>query len=280
MHNEEIKKFGREIMRLLKTLAVLVSALSLLAVGCAQASSPTSRYVSLLIQDTGGYTTMEWAFSRTPAVLYSDGLLIVPNRIQTLEYPGQFVSSYQQKRDLASVPRFLSAAEKLHLTDPKFDWGTVGITDVTDTTFMTQISPKAPQTRISIYALGFDSDLTPKSTREARLAATKFRDKVESFSSDFMWTKSKPTVWKPTKWLYMASQATTDPSSKVYKWVGSSPLIETRTCAAMSATENAKLNALLPKLNSASRFSSNGKIWRVTVRPLLPHETGCQSIIN
>ncbi len=266
-------------MRTFKTLA-LFSILLMSTSGYAQATTPPGRYVSLLIQETGGYTTQEWAFSRTPAVLYSDGLLIVPQLIQTLRYPGHFVSSFQQKREPASVQRFLAAAQKLHLTDPKFDWGTTWIVDVPDTTFVTQISPKAPQTRMSIYALGYDGDVTPKSKLDARRAASKFKDKVESFSSEFMWTKSRPTIWKPTKWLYMASESTTESATKIHKWVGSSPLRWTQSCVAMTAAENSKFNYLLPKLNQASRFSSDGKIWRVTVRPLFPHETGCQSIIN
>lgn len=267
-------------MRPVKTLALFSILLLLLTTGSAQATT-IKRFVSLLIQDTGGYTPLEYAFSRTPAVLYSDGLLIVPQRFQTYQYPGQFVSSFQQKRELAAVPRFLAAAQKLHLTDPKFDWGTTWIVDAPDTAFVTQISPKAPQTKFSIYALGYDGDVTPKSKLDARRAASKFRDKVESFSSEFMWTKSSPTIWKPTKWVYMAaSEPTKEPAMNLHKWVGSSPLKWTQSCLAMTAAENAKFNSLLPKLNSASRFSSNGTIWRVTVRPLFPHETGCQSIIN
>ena len=164
-------------MRPYKTLATLIIALGLLTFGSAQATTPPGRYVALAIQDVGGYTPREYAFSRTPAVLYSDGLLIVPQRIQTLRYPGQFVTGFQQKREPASVSRFLAAAQKLNLTDPKFDWGMPWIVDVPDTTFISQISTKAPQTRLSIYALGFDSDVEPKSKRDARLSAAKFRDK-------------------------------------------------------------------------------------------------------
>jgi hypothetical protein len=268
-------------MRAIKAMALFSTLLLLPATGIAQATTPPGRYVSLLIQDTGGFTPIEYAFSRTPAVLYSDGLLIVPQRIQTLRYPGQFVTGFQQKREPASVARFLAAAQKLHLTDPKFDWGTTWIADVPDTVFITQISQKAPQTRMSIYALGFDGDVTPESKLAARRAASKFRDKVESFSPEFMWTKSRPTVWKPSRWLYMATaESSKDPVMNLHKWVGSSPLKITFGCKAMTAMENTRFNSLLPKLNQASRFSSNGKIWRVTVRPLFPHETGCQSVIN
>jgi hypothetical protein len=267
-------------MRTFKTLA-LFSILLMSTSGYAQATTPPGRYVSLLIQETGGFTPMEYAFSRTPAVLYSDGLLIVPQRIQTFQYPGQFVTGFQQKREPASVQRFLAAAQKLHLTDPKFDWGMPGIVDVPDTMFVSQISPKALQTKFSIYALGYDGDVTPKSKLDARRAASKFKDKVESFSSEFMRTKSRPTIWKPTKWLYMASEANAEPTfTKIHKWVGLKPLQWTQSCVEMTASENIKFNAILPKLNSASRFSSNGSIWRLTVRPLFPHETGCQSIIN
>lgn len=269
------------IMRIFRALTVFGLLLGLTSSGVAQATTPPGRYVSLLIQDTGGFTLQEFAFSRTPTVLYSDGLLIVPAKVQTMQYPGQFVTAFLQKREPAAVPRILDAARKVNLMDPKFDWGMPGIVDVSDTTFVTQISAKAPQTKFSIYALGYDQDVQPKSKLDARKAASKFRYKVESFSSELMWTKSRPTVWKPTKWLYMASEATPDPSfTKIHKWIGSKPLQWTQYCMEMTAAENIKFNSLLPKLNSASRFSSNGKTWRLTVRPVYPHETGCQSLIR
>lgn len=268
-------------MRAFKTLALFNIVLLLSTPGYAQATTPPSRYVSLLIQDTGGFVMSDYAFSITPTVLYSDGLLIVPVKVQTMQYPGQFVTAFLQKRELPAVSRILEAARKVNLMDPKFDWGMPWIVDVSDTTFVTQISPKALQTKFSIYALGFDGDVTPQSKLDARRAASKFRDKVESFSSELMWTKSRPTIWKPSKWLYMASEANLEPTfTKIHKWVGSKPLQWTQSCVEMTAAENVKFNAMLPKLNSASRFSSNGKTWRLTVRPIFPHETGCQSIIN
>jgi hypothetical protein len=268
-------------MRTFKLLTVIGLVLGLSTSGWAQATTPPGRYVSLLIQDTGGFVISDYAFARTPTVLYSDGLLIVPVRIQTLKYPGQFVSAFMQKREPAAVSRILAAARKVNLMDPKFDWGMPWIVDVPDTTFITQISTKAPQTRLSIYALGFDGDVVPKSKLDARKAASSFRDKVESFSSEYMWTKSSPTLWKPNKWLYMAREEQADPTySKIHKWIGSKPLQWSQSCMEMTSAENSKFNILLPKLNSASRFSSNGKTWRVTVRPLFPHETGCASIIN
>jgi hypothetical protein len=270
-----------EKMRSFKVLTVAGLVLGLTSSGWAQATTPPGRYVSLLIQDTGGYTIQEYAFSRTPTVLYSDGLLIVPIRVQNMRYPGKFVAGFLQKREQPAVSRILEAARKVNLMNPKFDWGMPGIVDVNDTTFITQISPRATQTKFSIFALGYDQDVRPKSKLEARRAVSKFREKVESFSPEYMWTKSRPTIWKPTKWLYMATEADPDPTfTKIHKWIGSKPLQSTRSCMEMTNAENIKFNALLPKLDSASRFSSNGKTWLLTVRPLFPHENGCQSIIN
>ena len=268
-------------MRSFKVLAVAGLVLGLTSSGWAQATTPPGRYVSLLIQETGGYTLQEYAFSRTPTVLYSDGLLIVPVKFKIFRYPGQFVTSFLQKREQPAVSRILEAARKVNLMNPKFDWGMPGIVDVNDTTFITQVSPRAAQTRFSIFALGYDQDVRPKSKLDARRAVSKFRDKVESFSPEYMWTKSRPTVWKPTKWLYMATEANPEPTfSKIHKWIGSKPLESNRSCMEMTSAENMKFNLLLPNLDSASRFSSNGKTWLLTVRPLFPHETGCQSVIN
>lgn len=254
-------------------------ALSLLTQGTSQASTPSPRYISLLIQETGGYTTKEWAFERTPTVLYSDGLLITRLPYQTLKYPGPIVGSFIQKKEPGAVSRILSAANKVNLADPKFDWGPPQVTDLATTLVQTQISPRGPQTSVSIYALGWDYGVPPKQ-KAARKEAAEFIDKVESFSSELMWTKSKPTAWIPTKWVYMAVEAEPDSFSQVLKWFGSKQLQYKNSCTEMTVTENRTFNGLLPKLNSASRFSSNGKTWRLAIRPLFPHETGCRSIIN
>lgn len=267
-------------MKRIKIL-VLVGILSGLGLqSSAQAITPGPKYVSLLIQETGGYTSREWAFERTPTVLYSDGQLITRVQMQTLRYPGPMVSTFLQKREPGAVQRILNGAAKVNLADPKFDWGIPQVTDLTDTLVITQASPRGPQTKVSIYALGWDFGLIPKNKASARKEAAAFIDKVQSFSSELMWTKSRPTVWTPTKWVYLAIEAEPDNYSQVRKWFGAKPLQFTGLCKEMSVTENKVFNQLIPSLNSASRFSSNGKTWRLAVRPLFPHETGCRSIIN
>jgi hypothetical protein len=267
-------------MKLIKAVALVGVFSGLAFQGSAQAITPSPKYVSLLIQETGGYTTMEWAFERTPTVLYSDGQLITRVPVQTLQYPGPIVATFLQKREPAAVQRIVAAAAKVNLADPKFDWGIPQVTDLPNTMVLTQSSPRGPQTRVSIYALGWHYGVSPKSKATARKEASAFIDKVEAFSSELMWTRSRPTVWTPTKWVYMATETAQDNYGQVRKWFGAKPLQFTGTCTEMSVTENRTLNAMLPKLNSASRFSSNGKIWRLTLRPLFPHESGCRSILN
>ncbi|NBW73963.1 MAG: hypothetical protein EBR26_06155, partial [Microbacteriaceae bacterium] len=71
-----------------------------------------------------------------------------------------------------------------------------------------------------------------------------------------------------------------DEFSVVRPWFGSKPLNTNRICQEMSTLENSRFNALLPKLNQASRFTSGGQTWRLSVRPLFPHESGCAGIIR
>lgn len=267
-------------MRVIKGLCLLGFAMGSLLQGSAQASTPSPKYISLLIQETGGYTTREWAFERTPTVLYSDGQLITRLPFQTLQYPGPLVSSFLQKREPAAVQRIVAGATKVNLADPKFDWGIPQVTDLPDTLVLTQASPRAPQTQVSIYALGWDYGISPKPKALARKAATNFVDKVTSFSSELMWTKIKPSTWTPTRWVYMAIEDQPDNYSRVIKWFGSKTLQATGNCTEMTSSENRAFNSLLPKLNAASRFTSNGKTWRLAVRPLFPHESDCRSIIK
>lgn len=264
----------RKICLILSTLVILVG-FSASQITIAATPSPSTRYVSFLAQQTGGFTTYEWAFQRTPSVIvYSDGLTISEVPYRTAVYPGAITSTFLQKTEPSAVNRVLAGATKVKLTDPKFDWGAPLITDLTDTNVITQQSPRAARISISIYALGFDNDLD-SATKSARKAASSFIEKVENFSSDIYWTKSKPVIWKPTRWVYMANRADKDEFSVVRPWFGSKPLNENRVCQEMSTLENSRFNAMLPKLNQASRFTSGGQTWRLSVRPLFPHESGC-----
>ena len=265
-----------------RTISVGIALLSLSLVMGNQSSiaAPSAtKYVSFLAGETGGYTTYEWSFQRTPSVVvYSDGQTISEIPVRTLVYPGPIVSSYLQKTERGAVSRITTAASKANLSNPKFDWGTPWITDVPDTTVITQLSSRASKVTVSIYALGWDgTGLTPAQVA-ARKSANGLIDSVENFNSKFFWTKSKPIPWKPTKWVYMSSIRDADEYSIVRPWFGSKTLKADFQCVTMSQQENYRLNALLPKLNQSSRWTSEGETWMITLRPLFPHETGCKDL--
>ncbi|MFM8927896.1 MAG: hypothetical protein ACKOFA_06890 [Rhodoluna sp.] len=270
-----------KVSRALAAVLVLMLGLSITQSSNAATPAPTNRYIAFLAQESGGYTTYEWAFQRTPSVVvYSDGLTISEVPYRTKIYPGPMVSAFLQKIERGAVSRVLSGATKVNLSDPNFDWGRTWITDVTDTVVLTQQSPRSPRVSLSIYALAYSDNTIDPDKKAARKAANDFIDRVENFSSDLYWTKSRPVIWKPTRWVYMAQAAQKDDFSVIRPWFGTKPLISGFKCQEMNQFENSRFNSLLPRLNQSSRFTSGGKTWRIVVRPLFPHESGCQDIIR
>ncbi|MEY4418083.1 MAG: hypothetical protein RIQ88_521 [Actinomycetota bacterium] len=234
----------------------------------------------MLAESSGGFTPEEWAFQRTPSVVvYSDGLTIAQLPIRTQVYPGPVVSSFLQKTELAAVARVLAGVQRTNLDDPEFDWGQPMITDMNSTTVVSQVSRAAKRTTVSIYALTSVADHNlPQPIRTARNAASAFIDQVASFNSNFYRTKSKPITWKPTRWIYLARPASQVTKSNTRVWFGST-LNREFGCREMTSVENKKFTELVPKLNENSRWISQGTVWKITVRPLLPHETSCSDRI-
>lgn len=257
----------------------LVLGAALLAptqVGTSAASAATQPYVVLSISQSGGYVPWQWAQMRTPdAVLYSDGTLLANQPIMTAVYPGPAAPSILRKVSTMSIPRILAAADAAKVTNPKFDWGMPWVADVPNTDFVTQRSAKGPSTLVSVYAVGFTGPGLTKEQSAARVAASDFASKVQSFHGTLVPTKSMPTPWISPRWSYVAMPASADELSTVRPWFGAKPLTETNMCVDLSASENRKLIALLPKLNQASRWRSGGQTWQLMLRPLFPHETGC-----
>lgn len=251
------------------TLAPLVQA--------ATAGEPA--FLVLSVRDVGGFVPQQYLFDRLPTVaVYSDGTVLAARTVQTAIYPGPAAPTIVRKISAAAVPRIVNAATKAGATNPKFDFGSPPVADVSSTEIVTRASRGAPTTKLIIYALNFTYGLT-KSQIAARNDVAKFIDDVANMSGTLIWTKNMPSPWVSTRWAYAAAPALPDSFSVTRPWFGAQ-LKSPVSCALFTSTENSKLRALLPTLNQASRWTSAGKTWQVRLRPLFPHENSCGDFLN
>jgi len=227
---------------------------------------------------TGGFVMPSYNFTRVPNfVIYSDGRMISTSQIQTQQWPGLALPSLQTKFVNFDMKRIVAALEASKLTDPKFDWGYPNVADVPDTEVFTQLSVKKRAARVSVYALGMSGPGVSKKQAKYRKKASAVLEQIQSFSNEYIWTKSMPTTWTPSKYAYQVSSAEPTEFTTTQDWVGPEINAETN-CAVLSRADSAKITSMANDINTETLWNSNGKTWRVSLRPLFPHETNCKSI--
>ena len=261
--------------------SAVIGIVAALLVGLAVTSNSQAKprtYVVALATTSGGFVAPEYNFSRLPMfVIYSNGQMISTSQVVTQQYPGPAIPTLLTKNVSFDLRRIVNALEASQLTDPKFDWGIPSVADVPNTDVLTQLSAKKRSAKVSVYALGMTGPNLKKSQVKARKKASQLLDDLQSFSNKYIWTKTSPTTWTPTKYLYQVRSAEPTEYSNTLDWVGDS-ITKDVTCAVLPTKDSAQITNLGSKINQETIWNSGGKTWRVTLRPLLPHETGCKSI--
>ena len=233
-------------------------------------------YLVLEMRITGGFVGPNFQFGRVPQLaVYSNGTVLAAG-VDGAIYPGpaaQTITRHMISHDMASV---FSGAEHAHLLDPKFDRGIPAGADVPSTEIKIRQSGTDAARVIVIPSLGMDAGLT-KQQIAARKLVQSYLSAVSLALKPYVSVRGPRERWSSGRWAYMAQPGSKVALSVVRPWFGDT-LTSDGTCKLMTKQENERLVRLLPKLNSATRWSSGGKIWYVTLRPLLPHERNCSDI--
>lgn len=262
-----------------RNLSILLSvALVLGTFGLIQTSAGKPRtYVVALVSQSGGFVMPSFNFTRMPDfVIYSDGQMISYSDVITQQYPGPAIPTLRTKYVNGDLKRIVTALESSKLTDPKFNWGYPGVADVPNTDVLTQLSAQKRSSRVSVYALGFAGPGVSKTQAKYRKKASQLIADLQSFSNKYIWTKSLPTTWTPSKYAYQVTSGEPSELSTTKEWVGAAELTET-SCAVLSKADSAKITQMATDINTETLWNSGGKTWRVNFRPLLPHESSCKS---
>jgi hypothetical protein len=290
-------------MRLARPAALFLASLSLVAcvssAGAVNPSQPPSgspdpvdpNQPVFRVGWEGGFVMPEALLGRLPiVVVYADGRVITQGPVPAM-YPGPFMPNLQERTlSPEALARLIELARDNDLLRTiHYDYP--GIADAPDTVLEIELDGKSY--RVSAYALaeagvdGADMGLDQASI-DGRAALREFIDALTGIpSSDFI-DREHPYV--PAGLRVYAGRAVIVPNSEL---PGEQPAIDWPLgdlATAGAAVDNGAvdvrcqvvdgddLEAVLPLLegaNSLQTFRSEGELYSMIVRPLLPGETGC-----
>lgn len=292
----------RIVLRLARPAALLMVALVAVAcvgsTGAAPSGSPSGKpldpdQVAFRVRWDGGFVTPEMLLGRLPIiVVYADGRVITQGP-QIDIYPGPLMPNLQEHTlSAAALDRLIELArDKDLLKTIHYDFP--GIADAADTVL--EINLDGESYRMSAYALAEAIDLEATdgngldaATVEGRAALREFIDALTGIPAEDFVDEEHPFVIAGLQ-LY-AGKAVIVPNTELpgeqpaIDWpladlatageaVDNSP-IDVR-CQVVEGDELATVLPLLEAANTLSTFRSEGELYSLIVRPLLPGETGC-----
>jgi hypothetical protein len=291
----EIRPVFRAALRLASPAAILMTALVAGAcVAPAGAANPTSNatpdpdVVIIRVDYEGGFVPPSWTYGRLPVVLVTADGRYITEGPQIAIYPGPLLPNVQERTlTPAAIAALLdSVRDKGLLEDASYDFA--GIADASSTVL--RITVDGVTSTVSAYALaeaGAEDAMgqpLDEATADGRAALRSFVDELtglpdSAFSDDghaYEATElriiSTPYVpqpaedWMPVEWP-LDDLAT----------AGEAPIPgdDALRCQVISGDDVETVMPLLEDANQATPFRSGGLDYALTVRPLLPGESGC-----
>lgn len=293
----------RAVMRLARPAALFLASLSLVAcVGSAGAVSPSGppsgspdpvdlNTPVFRVGWDGGFVMPEALLGRLPiVVVYADGRVITQGPVPAI-YPGPLMPNLQERTLSAeALARLIELArDKDLLRTVQYDHP--GIADAPDTVLEIELDGKSY--RVSANALaeasvdGTDVGLD-RASIDGRAALREFIDALTGIPSSDFTDREHPYVTAGVR-IY-SGKAAIVPNSEL---PGEQPAVDWPLGDLGSAgaavdngaidvrcqvVEGDNLDTVLPLLegaNSLQTFRSEGELYSLIVRPLLPGETGC-----
>lgn len=239
--------------------------------------------VVLRVTQTGGFVPASLIVSRLPMItVYGDGRVISEGPV-TMIYPGPALPNVQE-RELspgevdALVERAIAAG-----VGGAPDVGEPGITDNPNTRFT--LTKDGQTKELEVYALPETIGLTQAQIRN-RKALTDLIESVTTAPASGDSTPYEPAAVAAiaTPWVAPGADAGVV-SPEPVAWPGPALPGEAMGSADLGVgcvvAEGDQARAVLTaaaKANAATPWTSGGKKWSVTLRPLLPDETGCADL--
>ena len=239
----------------------------------------------LRVRQEGGYMSPERIAGRIPDVsVYADGRMITQGP-QITVYPGPALPNLQlQRLDAAAVAKLVDEAVAAGV-DGGADLGSPNVAD-------------APTTRIDVVRDGVSSSVSAVALREAmpddtaltagqkaaRAKLTAFLARLDEMAAAPGQQPYRPATLAALAGAYNPPQDGLPQQPGPIAWPGPALPGEYLDgnvkigCVAASGAERDAILAAVEKANQNTPWSSGGKEYSVTFRPLLPDESGCADL--
>ncbi|MDQ3870174.1 MAG: hypothetical protein M3301_00985 [Chloroflexota bacterium] len=242
------------------------------------------------ISTSGGLLPAEARLSELPvASLYGDGQLITLGPRIAI-YPGPAMPNLQvTKLSSAGTERILAAAAAAGLLGPNRHYDYPGIADAPTTTFT--VFAGGARHDVSAYALteGSDPGRLTESDRRARGALLSFQRQLtdpRSWLGKDVEGEDRPYQAKAIRIVVTPADPRAVPEQSlvnVRDWPLAGPLGTfgaprahgSARCGVVSGQDLAAVSGALGASNQLTFWRSDGRTYRLAVRPLLPDEHGC-----
>ncbi|MEV0154892.1 hypothetical protein AB0H57_14255 [Micromonospora sp. NPDC050686] len=272
--------------------AALVPLL-LLTASCAQQAGPSAAdgagstsYPAdvpvVRIDYTGGFVPPAVVATRLPGLsVYGDGRVISQGPVPAI-YPGPALPNIQVgKIGAAEIAKLVEQARAAGV-GTAVDLGTPTMTDVTTTRFTVR-GPVGVE-EVEVYALHEATGPEAGLTAEQRAARDKLRAFADSLTNPTGATTQpyQPTAVAAVAQPWVANEE--DQKQAEVAWPG--PALPGASlgdglglgCVAVTGSAVQQVLDAAAKANTATPWTSGGKRWTITLRPLLPDETDCASL--
>ncbi|MEU5552995.1 hypothetical protein ABZ738_24775 [Micromonospora sp. NPDC047793] len=262
--------------------------------GAGDAGSPERSYsadsVVFRMDYVGGFVTPAMLATRLPAIsVYGDGRVITEGPT-TLQYPGPALPNLQVRTISADEVEKLVAQARAAGVGGVSDLGTPPVADAASTRF-TLLGDKGVE-ESEVYALGEATGTDSGLSAEQQSARDKLRAFAESLtdpSGPLGDTLEDTTAYAPTAVAAVAEPWVADSEAgeqPEVAWPG--PALPGAAlskdlglgCVTVTGDEVRTLLGAAASANMATPWTSDGKQWRVTLRPLLPDESDCGDLAN
>jgi hypothetical protein len=247
----------------------------------------------LLIQVTGGLVPPHALVTELPWVaVYGDGRVITQGPVIAI-YPGPALPNLQVTQlTPAGMQTLLRAARDAGLMKGDAEYTSSNVADAQTTIFTVNAEGQTHQ--VSVYALEFDEIPTSTSVEEleARQRLRDFRQHAADIHglipAEEIAGDDQPydierlqLVIQPADEAAAPSDPSIDPGEMTWPLetpaaeFGEPYLLQRSRCGVVEGSELAPMLIAMRMANQLTRWESDGELYLVYPRPLLPHEQGC-----
>ncbi|GIF14088.1 hypothetical protein [Actinoplanes teichomyceticus] len=245
----------------------------------APAGDPT---VLVRVAQEGGFVPPQFQYGRLPQVsVYADGRVISNGPVPAIA-PGPALPNLQQLQLTPERARQWADDAVAAGVRSGADFGTPGVADIPDTVITVTSGGRTQTVRVSALDHALPED--PQLTAADQAARKKLRAYVEELTALTGEAGSPgPQRYRPQSMAVLAREYVDGddglkPSEQA--WPGPvlpGPELVATTglhCVAVTGAETRQVWAAAEKANQRTPWTSAGKRWSITFRPLLPDETG------